>query len=395
MKRDRPLQLAETITMIQDDEPAPSEDEDDITDVPPISAKPVTDAKIKIGGTRGDGFFYLTFLAVGQGDCAIMATPEGKILMIDCGTNGTGGRRAETLARCREVVLKPRYMQDTTRVHALILTHPDKDHYYWIPQVFPEGVSFGSIYYSGSFAKYKTGKTARFLRRRCPSADRKHVYHYQDDDDLPVRTLGGDDVPVRTRPGQVDCLIGDAIRIVDEPHCKISILAAEVPQTHRNDKGDKVNTFSVVTLIEVFDDRILIVGDATFSTEAYLMARHPAKITDLSLLQVGHHGSVTTSSLPAFVAMTNPAQAVICSAERIETNHLPRREVVDRYLDLMEGRDDTVLEPELHKIYCWQPGSRGGATRRFHRRKLWTDVPLWSTGTGRFDYVPDKPESVD
>src|SRR4051795_11468447 len=42
-------------------------------------------------GTRGDGVFYLTFLQMGQGDGAIMSTPQGKIVMIDCGTVSTDG----------------------------------------------------------------------------------------------------------------------------------------------------------------------------------------------------------------------------------------------------------------------------------------------------------------
>jgi beta-lactamase superfamily II metal-dependent hydrolase len=46
-------------------------------------------------GSRGDGTLHIAFLQMGQGDCTIMSTPGGRVIMIDCGSTSTEVTKAK------------------------------------------------------------------------------------------------------------------------------------------------------------------------------------------------------------------------------------------------------------------------------------------------------------
>ncbi|RCG31570.1 MBL fold metallo-hydrolase [Sphaerisporangium album] len=338
-------------------------------------------------GRRGDGVFYLTFLQMGQGDGAIMSTPRGKTVMIDCGTVSTDGESESARGDGQAILKKDIYLGGGSRIDILILTHPDRDHYSWVEQLTPDNVTFGKVYHSDSLGEYSFAKTRKFLKRHVASRnDIRRVRNNRSG-----RQLAKVDVPARTADGQIDVLVDGGIRILDEPDCKMTILAAEVPKTHADEIGlDAINAGSVVTLIEVYNEKILIVGDATYSTETFLMDRHRDRIRNLDLLQVGHHGSACTSSLQSFIDLTQPKMAIICAGRAVETNHLPRGEVVWRYHDHLDARAD-IAEVDAHDVYFWRKHtSRSG----FAYEHLNMTVPLQSTGTGRFDYFIDPPRGA-
>jgi beta-lactamase superfamily II metal-dependent hydrolase len=77
--------------------------------------------------------FYITFVQMGQGDCAIMTTPAGKTIMVDCGSDATeatreGGTAASYNARVAGVVQGPLHLKGKG-LDVLIVTHPNSDHY--------------------------------------------------------------------------------------------------------------------------------------------------------------------------------------------------------------------------------------------------------------------------
>src|SRR5690242_651685 len=40
-------------------------------------------------GTRGDGQLHLAFIQMGLGDCTMITTPQGRVIMIDCGSDSS------------------------------------------------------------------------------------------------------------------------------------------------------------------------------------------------------------------------------------------------------------------------------------------------------------------
>ena len=65
----------------------------------------------------------VTFLDVGQGDCAVIQAPSGRTLLIDAGP------RLQRDDAGRRVVWPFLRSQGIHRIDALILTHPDDDHF--------------------------------------------------------------------------------------------------------------------------------------------------------------------------------------------------------------------------------------------------------------------------
>ena len=72
-------------------------------------------------GLSGPGDTRLTFLSVGQGDCAVFRS-EGRTILIDAGPAGRG-----TDAGAKIIVPKLRQM-GVSRVDLILLSHPDADH---------------------------------------------------------------------------------------------------------------------------------------------------------------------------------------------------------------------------------------------------------------------------
>ncbi|GAB1819469.1 ComEC/Rec2 family competence protein [Herbidospora sp. RD11066] len=84
--------------------------------------------------------FYITFIQMGQGDCAIMTTPAGKIIMIDCGSDSMESGRepgdgnavrklAQYRKRIADAAQSKLHLIGKDKIDVLIITHPNTDHY--------------------------------------------------------------------------------------------------------------------------------------------------------------------------------------------------------------------------------------------------------------------------
>lgn len=92
----------------------------------------------------------VTFLDVGQGDCAVIQAPDGRTLLIDAGP------RLQRDDAGRRVVWPFLRSEGIQRIAALILTHPDDDHFggaitlvnrLQISKLFTNGISSDSPLY--------------------------------------------------------------------------------------------------------------------------------------------------------------------------------------------------------------------------------------------------------
>ena len=197
------------------------------------------------------------FIDVGQGDSALLLS-GGQAVLVDAGTVESGAA----------VV---RYLEDlgVTRLYAAVATHPHADHIGGMAQVldtFPV-----EHFYMGP----ETQNTASFS----DLLDALQTQGIQPTIPTPGDTLAFDSGASLTFLGPAD----------------------DVPNGNLNDR-------SLITLFQVDEQKVLLMGDAEAAAEQSLLAHEPALRCDV--LKVGHHGGATSSSL-SFLQTIQPSVAVI------------------------------------------------------------------------------------
>lgn len=335
-------------------------------------------------GNRGDGNFYLTAIKMGQGDCTLITTPKGQVIMIDCGSDatettdddeseGTTETKEQYQSRIQGTIYSDKFLKNDGVISVLILTHADTDHYNKIPVMLKDTVRFQNVYHSGRISDYSAqggaGKSIGSWITAHATRDNsvKAVSHNEESGivEISINGVGASPQDDTNKIDHIDA--GNGLCIVDEPNCKVSILASNVHQTFEdkyknpiNDQSNEKNRGSVVTLIEVFGKKILICGDATRNTEQYLINNHQDRIKNLTISQAPHHGSDNTSSGLAFVNVINPTEVLVSSGRKVKKDHLPSAATIVRYSRKM-GRS-AFAEIAEHRIFYWETTGSGGYT---------------------------------
>lgn len=346
------------------------------------------------------GKFQLLFIYMGRGDCCVVTCPDGKHIIIDCGWNqedkDVDDLSVVKLIRNDDVLNLNGSEQE--KVEALILTHPDEDHVSKVGWVLAteherpttEGTSeepptkkrktegeqkldsykaikIKKVYFSDTksiatdapmwaYDQLKKGENCghtiknvvmpeELIRVRLNKQEKKYDKWTKPYDK--TKYVEGD-------------IAGDEFTVLkaDDNTWSVSIIAGNVLKDAqiKEDKSDaqSSNAGSLVVLIRIGREKALICGDATLSTEKYLVEKYKEKndIKDLDLIQVPHHGSETTSSSDEFVKMTCPKRAII-SVKKTETgNHHPSKTVIDRY-------KRHAVEETQHPIQHWVQNKTG------------------------------------
>jgi beta-lactamase superfamily II metal-dependent hydrolase len=298
---------------------------------------------------RGDGKLRLAFVYTGQGDCILIACPNGKVAMIDC---GTARWEAASLQQIKDMVFSADFLQNYNKLDLLILTHADKDHYNQLKQVLKDRrVAINRLYYGNALKTYTGNFVGYWLAYEANvTAINSFTLNQASQQKVKKEVLDG------TSAGG--------------PDCKLYLLAGNVAKVSSVlDGNDEKNTASLVTLVQFGGSRILLCGDATRTTESFLMANFADDIRNLHILQVPHHGSETTSSQQGFVNLVNPTTAVISAAQDSGNSlKLPRASVIQNYIN--GGR---LEDYQAHQIYFWEQVPTLVKVRGQNRlKKIWT-----------------------
>ena len=336
-----------------------------------------------MAGTRKNGDLNLTFIAVGQGDCAVMSTPDGTVLLFDCGSDSLESE-AEPVFRKRlqDILTHPVYAGPEKVIDILISTHPDTDHYNKLKKVLGTEWTIGVWYHSAERPRY-SGGTSSFLIDRLggEEANAMHVVLNRDDFGRKTgeRTINKKDIA--TFPASGGCPrpdTGNGIQIVAEAQCDISILAADVHHIYDGlvDNSNDTNRGSIVTLIRCKGKRILMCGDATVHTERFLLNTAVKRIEDLYLLQAGHHGSINTSSSPDFRKTTRPDIVIASAGRKIPMHNLPSKAVIKEYQDQMArlGKAECCN----HETFYYTPG---GGPKGYLDESSFSTYRVYTTGS--------------
>lgn len=228
-------------------------------------------------GDPGDpGNVEFHFIDAGQGDAAIIRTPDNRVVLVDTSTGSF------------EAGLKM-YLQSQgiTTIDYAVFTHPDEDHIGGADMIMKEfDVKHVLI---PSFTK--TTKTFRNMMEAIEASDAELI------------------IP---DPGYTFSL-GDL---------KMEVLA---PLKEYKD----ANESSIVFRADYGDTSVLFTGDAEGKSEGDMLSQYgDGGKLDCDLLKVGHHGSRTSSSL-AFIEAVSPQYAVISCGTGNDYGH-PHGETLSR-----------------------------------------------------------------
>ena len=243
-----------------------------------VAARPAADAPLVLRAT---------FLDVGQGDAALLDMPDGRLVLVDA-----GGTRSSFDDPGRRVLVPLLAARRRERVDVAVLSHPHPDHYGGLAALL-EAVPVGEVWDTRQAeAEQPDGPVARLFadaRRRG------------------ARVLGPQELCGRPRRFGVA-----SVRVI-------------APCPHY-DPGRDPNDNSFVLRVAMGRRAILFTGDAEAYQEAHVAALAGELRTDV--LQVGHHGS-RTSSTEAFLAAVRPELAVISAGRGNRYGH-PHPEVLRR-----------------------------------------------------------------
>lgn len=304
-----------------------------------------------------EGRLVVMFMAVGSGDCIFVKTPGGNVIVVDCGTRGRPTDRPNYVTDLSNMLNSALFLGGKKGLYALILTHPDQDHYNDLASVL-NGLHIEHVFSSaplGDFGWTRKNTDIPAGKFVLGSSTNRNLVNIRDN----VTTIVTD--PPNPHAPYVVNNTEQWIEILTEPSCTIKFLAAAVPniadksavraryqhgvklkdgkvkdtKLKRRGVGDAegTNSASIITLIEAHGRKVLLCGDATYSTEVFLLDKHRNRINNVDLGQVEHHGAGTPHGGSEYVECIDPILAAISTGSHGNDNN-PRWRILKKYLGL-------------------------------------------------------------
>ncbi len=276
---------------------------------------PTTNALKFDSGSVGSTTLDVYFVDVGQGNCVLVKFPNDTWLLVDAGSTSSSPGASTILKSVNKIVGK-------NKISTVVITHPDSDHHNLIPSISqaakPDNVFIGAM--TDDYPKpindwfesvNSNGGTVHHFTKK----------HYNE----PITLFN---------PGL---------------RCEVYVLAVNVA-------GDS-NTQSVVLSIDYINYTVILTGDATASTEQYIMAHWDDMAIMGTLLSFGHHGSNHSSSKPFLTKVSPSVGTFSASSWHMGYGH-PRCVLIDYVEDMVDEGGKNGKTIPMHQIDCWNPKKR-------------------------------------
>ncbi len=243
---------------------------------------PPTTTVYKTGNLSRAPKLIVDVIASGQGNSILVSYPNGKYMLVDCGSQAHGTNNT-LYAHVSAYITTVTGGND---ISCVVLTHGDQDHTSWIPDI-DEAQRPKSVFYGGlrrdlddKTLAWVRGQERRTPRGSCLVWDFKGYHSVAPDADFQ-----GADSNVDT---------------------DVYVLAAG--------DGDSPNARSVVLLLVYGTQGVVLTGDATTATEGEILANFPGNfLSQCTLLVPGHHGAFE-STAPDFQDTLAPDVAALSAS---------------------------------------------------------------------------------
>lgn len=238
----------------------------------------------------------IIFFDVGQGDAALITTPNNKHFLIDT------GRWQPDYNSAKYVIIPYLKEQGIEKLDALFLSHPHADHIGGVLELI-DTIPIDMIYNSG----------ADYDSQLYQSYHRKAAQHQ-----VPIVSLtAGDKVPI-------------------DPAVRLFVYGPADRSTSSN-----VNNHSLILELIYGETEFLFMGDAEKAQEKHLLDNFP-DLTNTDFLKVGHHGS-KTSSITRFLQAATPHMGLVSLSRQNRFKH-PHQEATQRLHRHIQDIHFTSLE---------------------------------------------------
>jgi beta-lactamase superfamily II metal-dependent hydrolase len=347
--------------------------------------------------------FRIIYFDMGQGDSILIVCPDQRLVMIDCGSaKGLTEDEKDTIA----TEIREHTKINKAKLNALILTHPDKDHYNQVIDLLYERsitsdhggkrsskrldtVTIENVYFSEVATETKkdplsgyyvaaVGKNIRLANFKTQNLHKivinqtaQKCLTYQSADAFDVGKVKESNIANY----RYELLLG---KTKQGNQWKVSIIAGCCEAPNATD-AIKNNAISLVTLLEIGSFKALFLGDATTSTEDFLMKQHTALISNVSFAHVAHHGS-DTSSGEAFVKAVSPKGAQITTQVAESGFCLPKRDQFMRWHAPVSQLPDELL----HFCDYWEKATT---------TKVNAELSKWKKNSSYKDHIHSSGES--
>jgi len=222
--------------------------------------------KPQVDPVTGSGRMSVEFLDVGQGDSALIRSPEGKLALVDAGPSN----RVVGLLKDRGV----------TRLDLVVVSHHHSDHY------------------GGMLAVIRAFHPRVFMDAPSPHASKAYEAILRE-----VRDSGMTAIQPESTPRKVE--LG-------------SVLLTVLPQPPIDPRNENNN--SIGLRVSFGDFSALLTGDSEIAERAWWTRNAPDLCAEVSVLKLAHHGSRNGTSA-AWLRLTQPALAVASLGRDNEFGH--------------------------------------------------------------------------